>query len=447
MKAERSLTRQIIAITALSVGLVMLAAAVAASLLLKAHAERSFDSSLREDGQVLIASLSRDKNGTLVVSELPENRHYAEQLSGWYWIVHHDDEVVARSRSLATQTLPRGPSGIGVGSGPRGEPIRTVALEKPMGGGASTLMVTVAGPQSAVSRTVLAEVMQLVAGLGSLGLVLISVLWWQINRSLAPLSALAHDIEQLRDGHIMELSPSRFVELAGLTTTINDLLGQSRRLVAGYRDRTAKLAHSLKTPLALIAARAGASDGPVDDKVLDAVAAMQRQIDHNLKRARAASGSSAFATRVPVSDVAADLMFAMAHAYASRRGLSQGSVSVSHDAVFLGDREDLEEMLGNLIENAHKWARSSVSVSAMVRDERLKIVVEDDGPGFPSELMGDRTAPASAPSNSVDRKFTEYGLGLIVTREIASAYDGTLALENRRPQGAKAVLGFRLVAK
>jgi C4-dicarboxylate-specific signal transduction histidine kinase len=83
----------------------------------------------------------------------------------------------------------------------------------------------------------------------------------------------------------------------------------------------------------------------------------------------------------------------------------------------------------------------------MVRDGRLKIVVEDDGSGFPSELLGDHTAPTSAPPESVDCKLTEHGLGLLVTREIASAYNGRLTMANRRPQGAKAVLGFPLVAR
>lgn len=435
MSPDKSLGHRIVVVAALSVGLVMLVATVAASMLLKIHIERGFDSRLRQDAQLLLGGLSHDKDHTLVIEGLPDNPDYDRPLSGWYWLVREKNEVVARSRSLLTHDLPRGLAGsLELVTGPHEETLRAVTLER----ASTAFSLTIAGPQSGVDRAVLADMMPLVAGLAGLGLVLIGVLWWQVNRSLVPLNRLVHDIERLKDGSIPALPPSGYLELSRLTTTINDLLVQSRSLLIGYRDRADKLAHSLKTPLALIAARAGDHGPSADSKVLDAVSAMQRQIDHNLKRARAASRSSAFAARVPIAEVVSDLMFAFSHAYAAR-GLSQ-SIAVAESVMFHGDREDLEEMLGNLMENAHKWARSSVAVAAAECDGGVRITVVDDGPGFEdSEDIGG-SSRASQPYQSGGE--SNHGLGLIITREIAAAYGGVLTLERSESDGALARLHF-----
>lgn len=441
MRPERSLSRRIITVAAISAGLIMLIAAIAAGLLLQTHIERGFDARLRQEAQELLGGLSRAEDGTLIIATVPDSSAYEQRFSGWYWLIRDKDEVAARSRSLITHELPRvEASATLLATGPRGEALRTVTVQGRADGAQTSFIVTVAGPQSEIDRVLAAELVAVVAGMAVLGLALIGVLWWQINQSLSPLKDLARDIEQLRDGHIPALPASGYVELSRLTATINELLGQSRGLVAGYRERAAKLAHALKTPLALIAARAGAHGAIPDEKVLDALAAMQRQIDHNLKRARAASGSSAFATRVPVAEVVADLMFAFGHA--SRPHSPKQSVSIPRGAVFIGEREDLEEMLGNLLENAHRWARSSVSVSSRILDDHLEIVVEDDGPGFPSTVISselnrpDRRQPIEVAEPS------DQGLGLVITREIAAAYSGTLKVGNSGSGGAQVVLRF-----
>ena len=444
MSPDRSLGRRIVAVAALSVSLVMLVATVAAAMLLKVHIEQGFDSRLRQDARLLLAGLWRDKDGTLVIEWLPDNAEYEQRLSGWYWLIREKDNIVARSRSLVTYELPRAMvRGQHQIAGPRGETLRVVMIEQMPEGASPPLSVTVAGPQSGVDRVVFADVVPLVAGLVALGLVLTGVLWWRVNRSLAPLKELVDNIERLRDGGIPVLPPSGYVELSRLTTTINELLGQSRSLVIGYRDRAAKLAHALKTPLALIAARTSGQEQGPDRKVLDAVSAMQRQIDHNLKRVRVLSGSSAFATRVPVAEIVSDLMFALGHAHAAR-SLSQ-SVSVAEGAVFVGDREDLEEMLGNLIENAHKWARSSVSASATLCDGALQITIADDGPGFAGLEANGGSSGAEASHEAAGS--TDLGLGLAITREIAAAYGGVLKLGRSEAGGAMATLRFSSVSK
>jgi hypothetical protein len=150
MIPDRSLGRRIVGVAALSVGLVMLIAAGAAAMLLKAHIERGFDSRLRHDPQLLLAGLSRDRDRTLVIEALPDNADYDRPLSGWYWLVRENDEVIARSRSLLANGLPRGTTGtLQRVAGPRGETLRVVTLQG-MPVGAPPLSVTTAGPQSDV---------------------------------------------------------------------------------------------------------------------------------------------------------------------------------------------------------------------------------------------------------------------------------------------------------
>jgi len=432
---EASLTRRITVIATLTVVVVMILAALASALLIRAHVERTFDARLREDAQFLAAGLSFDKDGVLSISSMPENREYIEPLSGWYWIVHSGDVVLTGSRSLAATSLTSGtPSLVTDAEGPGGQKLRLYAISRTNLFG-QPLTITVAAPRSAIDDAVSSEVAQLFAGLAVLGALLIAMVWWQVARSLRPLGKLSRDVARLAVGDLETLPPVQFAELARLSSTINEMLDHTRQTALAHRDRAAKLAHALKTPLALIAARAEGDDGSRDLNVLEAVASMQRQIDHNLRRSRAAYRSPAFATRVAVKSTVDDLMFAMQHAYRSR-DIAQ-SVDVDESIYFVGDREDLEEMLGNLVENAHRWARSCVSVSATAEQDTLTIAVTDDGPGFPDDILRAYTPSTDRMS---DQRSPGGGLGLAVTREIAAGYSGSLSLANGEASGASAVL-------
>jgi signal transduction histidine kinase len=133
----------------------------------------------------------------------------------------------------------------------------------------------------------------------TLGLMLMFVVWSQVNRALRPLQHLAEDLGRLRTGASAEVPPSQFSELNAVVTLVNALLADSRNLVAHAREAAAKLAHGLKTPLAVLAARFGMGGTSPDLKVTDAVDSMRRLIDQNLKTARAARASVAFSDTVP----------------------------------------------------------------------------------------------------------------------------------------------------
>ncbi|MFN3349525.1 ATP-binding protein [Pseudorhodoplanes sp.] len=418
----------------MSTGLVLVVALLAALLLLKAHHERAFDARLSLEAQALLVGLSRDKEGILIIGTLPEDPRYQDRLSGRYWIVRDASGILARSRSLGTSDIALSADATHA-TGPNNEKLRVVSLTHPQDTPIPGLKVIIAGAQSDVDRALVAEAAALTAGTAALAALLIVALWWQVNRSLRPLNRLVSDIAALQDGRIEKLPAAEYVELSKLTSVINDLLQHSRSLVANYRESTAKLAHALKTPLAVIAARADQGGEHPDAKVMTAVASMRRHIDRNLKRSRSAARSPSFARRVKIAPVVSELLFALGHAY-SAKNLQQHQ-SVSSGLEFVGDREDLEEMLGNLIENAHKWAKTAVAVAATAHDGIVDITVEDDGPGLGYPLV-----PRPQPDREGDTQTGEaaQGLGLAITRQLAAGYRGSLTLANRKGGGTIAVL-------
>jgi signal transduction histidine kinase len=422
---EPSLRRRIVLALSASVALMTLAAAIASALLLRAHVERGFDARLREIGQTMLTSLSRGSDGVVEIAWSPEGPDFTERFSGWYWLIRQDGAAIARSRSLLTQDLPQAQPGETVlASGPRGEALRlrgsaTRTTSDP------AFAIVVAGPQAEVDALLARELTSIVVGVLALGCVLIGLVWWQLARHLRPLTNLASEVRRLHDGEIAALPPAGYAELDRLGSTINALLDETRGLVSGYRERAAKLAHALKTPLALIAARAGATGAKPDPLMLEAVQAMQRQIDQNLKRARAAGRSAAFAARTPLAPIVEDLMFAFGHAFQDR-ALNQ-KVAIPEGASFPGEREDLEEMLGNLLENAHRYAASAVRFEAKMETGALVLSIEDDGPGFSAD------AGVDAQGN---------GLGLPITREIAALYGGVMEMSRMAAGGARVTLRF-----
>jgi len=192
----------------------------------------------------------------------------------------------------------------------------------------------------------------------------------------------------------------------------------------------------------VLAARFGTGGTSPDLKVTAAVDSMRRLIDQNLRTARAARASAAFSDTVPVRPVVEDLVFAFSHVFRERQLLVD--MDILEDLAFRGSRDDLQEMLGNLLENAHAWAASRVSVRAG-RNERddLTIAIRDDGPGFPDSILVANSSPSpaeNATSPTGERPAQSNGLGLRITRDIAARYRGRLELANSVGNGAVATL-------
>ena len=259
-----------------------------------------------------------------------------------------------------------------------------------------------------------------------------------IRRGLSPISLLRERLAAVRDGRTSRLEGEYPAEVEPLVADLNTLLEDRERSVARAAARAGDLAHGLKTPLAVLSQeilRAAAAGQPdLAGAIRQQVDRMRRQIDSHLAQARAAASGPASRAQADVGEVSRGLARTMGRLYADRAlaiivevlGHVQARVPV----------EDLEEMLGNLVDNACKWARTRVTVSATLDDARVVILVDDDGPGVEASkreqvlqrgVRADETAPGS-------------GLGLAIVRDLAEAYGGSVALETSATGGVRARL-------
>jgi signal transduction histidine kinase len=265
-----------------------------------------------------------------------------------------------------------------------------------------------------------------------------------IRRGLSPIALLRERLTAVRDGRTARLEGEYPAEVAPLVADLNTLLEDRERSMARAAARAGDLAHGLKTPLAVLAQeipRAEAAGQPdLAGAIRQQVDRMRRQIDSHLAQARAAALGRASRVHADVGEVAPGLARTMGRLYAGRAlaiivevpGHPRARVPV----------EDLEEMLGNLLDNACKWARTRVTVSASLDDARVIILVDDDGPGVEASkreqvlqrgVRADETAPGS-------------GLGLAIVRDLAEAYGGGVTLEISPSGGVRARLTLPAVA-
>ena len=275
-------------------------------------------------------------------------------------------------------------------------------------------------------------------GLAIAALLLLAVQGAILRWSLKPLRQIAHDVAEIEAGHRGALSGLYPKELRTLTENLNLLIRHSQEHLERYRNALADLAHSLKTPLAVLNAAVQGHE-PLDDlrhTVGEQAARMNRTVEYQLQRA-AASGRIALAAPVSVEPIARKLIASLAKVYAGKS--LRFEIVVDHQLSFHGDDGDLMEVLGNLADNACKWARSRVAVRAYLvpgalPDSELVLEVEDDGPGIPP----DKRQAILNRGERADPETSGHGIGLaVVSNIVEEVYRGTLEIESGSSNGTR----------
>jgi two-component system sensor histidine kinase PhoQ len=263
-------------------------------------------------------------------------------------------------------------------------------------------------------------------------LVLAALLRWV----LAPVRRLEREIHEVEEGRSEVLGDGYPRELSGVARNLNTLLVGERKRVARYRDTLGNLAHSLKTPLAVMqttlskeSPASAATFGAEIDRMKDIIA-------HQLKRAAASGGALLGQAPVDVTQVAVDLRAALLKVYAGK-DLSI-ELAVERESQFVGDRGDFTELLGNLVDNACKWCRSRVRVTVTIDPqagsrERLSLAVEDDGPG----ISGEDRSRVLQRGVRTDESVPGHGLGLAMVHDTVDLYGGTLSIDASPLGGAR----------
>lgn len=407
------------------------------STLFRENVEESLDQQINVVVESLIAVADLAPDGGIALSRPLQEPRFDEPFSGWYWQIMRGDAPLLRSRSLWDEALaieiPEESEGPEFGSvpGPDQADLRYVLREAALPGSPERYRFVVAVDSREIRRDVRIFASTLVWSLGALGAGLIAAVLLQVGYGLKPLRRLQDALGAVRRGRSRRLSGTFPAEITPLVREVNALLDENTAVIERTRTHVGNLAHALKTPLSVLSNEAVKAEGPLADLVREQTAAMNRQISHHLARARAAGGADVLGARTELFPVLEQLRRTLARLHAGRP--IELAVEGERHLSFRGEQRDLEEILGNVLDNAFKWAQRRIRVRAGAEGAMLRIEVEDDGPGVPEG--GDFIARGKR----LDETVKGSGLGLAITRDIVALYGGSLEL-------ARAALGGLKVA-
>jgi signal transduction histidine kinase len=453
---HHSLRLRLLVATLAALALALLLAGVLLSGLFRTHVLRQFEATLTQQLDQLTAQLDIDPAGQPVIdARALSDPRWQKPYSGLYWQldrVSPDGQTrsgVLRSRSLwdsslalGADTLADGAVHAHEGTGPQGAALlmleRTVGLGEPAE--ARWRLIVAADTQDSL-RAVAEFRGVLTASLLVLGTLLVLAALAQVAVGLAPLRALQTALGRVREGQEARLNGQFPAEVQPLIDDFNGVLDRNAEVVARARTQAGNLAHAIKTPLAVLGQAAAQSlqqahpDHTLALLVQEQVATARRQVDWHLARSRAAAAHRLPGQRTAVAPVAEGLVRVMQRVYAAR-ALDMDSTDLPEALAFAGETQDLQDMLGNLLDNACKWARSAVRVSASDAAGVLNLCVEDDGPGIDDTA---RTT-ALARGTRLDETVPGSGLGLAIVDELAQLYGGQLRLGTSALGGLRAEL-------
>ena len=430
-----SLALRLIALSALWTAVAVVAAGIVLTSLYRRTVERSFDERLEEYLVTLVGALSVQTGDFADPGNLGEPR-FENIHTGWYWQVGREGNVVLASPSLAFDTLAvpasaaPGEDGLArfTATGPAGEAIRGIARSVTFEATGAFEIVLV-GNATAMQGEIVQFRMSVILTLAAFSLGLILSTFVQIRWGLRPLDRVRRGLADLRAGKATRFDEAYPAEIQPLATELNALLESNQQIIERARTQVGNLAHALKTPLSVITNEARADKSALARKVSEQAELMTRQVSHYLDRARIAAAAQVIGAVTPVQPVVSRFVRAMRKIYEDKQ--IHISCDVADGAQFRGEQQDLEEIIGNLTDNACKYAPGKVLIT--VRREagkddsergRLVVYIDDDGPG----LTPEQAAEATRRGKRLDESKPGSGLGLSIVTELVAMYGGSLRL-------------------
>lgn len=434
---HNSLTLRLTLAASALIGLGLAVTGVLLVLMFRDHIERRFDAGLGDQLDELVAASEFDPTDGLALTWTPVDPRFNRPGSGWYWQVSQQGNVIRRSLSLTGMALPGNRNGgreVTRIPGPAGGYLRVLSRSITLPGTRNAYDFSVAGPVGDIDADVWRFSAITATTLSILGLCLVIAVYVQVRFGLRPLVGLQQALSDIRTGRTERMPETFPDEVEPVVEELNALLDQNSTLLERARTQAGNLAHALKHPLTIITHETGRLDRERAQLISEQVAAMRSAIDRHLSRARVAGLSASVGVRTPVARTVDDLRVSMERLHAGRNLCIE--VDVADDAMFAGNAEDLEEMLGNLMDNACKWASGRIAVCSETLDGRTTISVEDDGPGIAEPDRGS----VLGRGRRLDESVAGAGLGLDIVRDIAELYRGSLTLESSGLGGLRAVL-------
>ncbi len=432
-----SLTRRLAFAAAVLIAFSLFGAGELLVFMFRDHVEQRFDLGLVDHLEELVAASEADAAGRLTLGWTTFDPRFNRPGSGWYWQITQGGTVEAASVSLSGMRLDMPPADsetVHLLDDPTGQPLRVFVRHITLPRAEGEFTYAVSGPADEIKDDVRRFSMITGATLATLGAGLIIAVLFQVRYGLRPLNRLRDALSDIRSGRRHRMPETFPAEVEPVVEEVNALLDHNAALLARARAHAGDLAHALKHPLMVIAHEARALEGERGLVIAEQVAAMRGAVDRNLARARIAGPGAAVGMRAPVAEIFQGLRYSLDLLYRDRGLKIEGQ---GLDGLFFaGDAQDLEEMLGNLMDNACKWGRSRVRVAASHSNRGLEIAVEDDGTGVAEE---EREA-ALTRGGRLDEQAAGTGLGLSIARDIAELYRGSLRLSESEFGGLKAEL-------
>ena len=416
--------------------------------------ERNFDARLQAVLDGLLASVEVSKDNELkILGEIADTR-FRLPLSGWYWQITSVDGKQANGlfspSLLETKLSPtkkqlkqRDDNGIAgfflIDS--RGTKLRAIEQQFTLFGGEQNYSFIVAGNYDELKEDIAAFKGGLIIVLGLLVVGLLVAIMVQVRYGLKPLRVLRRELIEIRRGNRDQLDGDFPIEISPVADELNLLIKANTEVIERARTQVGNLAHALKTPLSVLANEAHLNKGQLAEKVSEQTVIMRSQVDLYLDRARRAARARSIGAATNVKE-ACDALARTLMRIHQDEGL-QIIVDCPKDLKFRGEKQDFEEMLGNLMENASKWSNGLILVKG-VYDETpsedgrkwVKVSVGDDGPGLPEETRDQ----ALIRGKRLDETKPGTGLGLSIVSETAAMYDGKIELSESELGGLEVTL-------
>ena len=438
----RSLYGRLLASAALFIAIALVVAGVSIGHVLERFVMQGLDERL--DAQITLLERAVRPDGSINAGRVIDVPPFDQPGSGWAWQIRTPDQTL-RSASLGSAEMPvplaRRPHPGGNGRRPiapadgetrSGEGLHFRIVE--LGSAAGVVTITAAGPRAVAERPLRQAIVPLFISLLILGIVLLAAIVLQLRFGLRPLRGLEMSLADVRRGATRHVPGDQPLELRPLVTELNALIDQNEAGLENARRHVANLAHGLKTPLAALRVRLDQDNIDARGELQALTGSMEASIRHHLGRARAAAPGRPTRQATPLAIHVNDLVATLARIHGDRT--LAVDVKIEAQTAVACDPQDLDEMLGNLLDNAWRWAASAIQVEARIDGSTVDILISDDGPGLNEAARAD----ALVAGRRLDERGDGHGFGLSITRELAELYGGTLALEFSAAGG----LGARL---
>ena len=433
-----SLSRRMIGVAALWIAALLLIGGFALDRVLTRSIVDNFDNQLVRVLNSMIGASDIGPDGEVRFTRPPADQQFIEPYSGLYFQISGAGADTFASRSLWDRRLRVDDNHANVkphlydsnefSTPGHAEPIRVVERDAILPGSKVRWRFQVAQSRETIDDQIHRLRSTLIWSFTALGFGLLALAALQTFYGLWPLRRVRQEVAAIGSGEKTRIGQDFPSEIRPLTEEINQLLAHSEAQAEEARRHAGNLAHALKTPLTVITNAATADAPDLDDTVCREALVMRRQIDHHLARARALGRRATAQARATVWESLEAVQRAVDRLYEN----VTVDIAGNHRAQVRVERQDLDEMLGNLIENAAKYGGGRVFVTVEPRGNRVDVLVEDDGPGIPAEQRGELFA-RGARLDTTGKPGT--GLGLAIVRDVAEIYGGSVHLEESEDLG------------